>query len=861
QAFGIEPSDAVRALLTAEVVPAPKKPAAPAPAPAPGPAEEVPVPVRLPRPLTRFFGREGEVDRIGETLRPTGPRTAGCRLVTLIGPGGAGKTRTAIEAARRMASGKPPAYPRGVTFVSLADLRDPARLPEAIADALDAPRLPGAASEWERIEAVLPPGEPESAAATAALLVLDNIEHLLPEAAARVASLLERFPALHFVVTSRAALGIRAEREMPLEPLPGPGDGGPAAMTVADLEALQRLPAVALFLDRARSTRPDFALSTRNAGAVAELCRVLEGIPLAIELAAAWTQLLPPARILERILEGERFTLLVSRRRDAPSRHATLRSAISSSYDLLPERARALFDRLAVFRGGWSLEDAEAVCAGDDPLAFLDGLTVLREHWLITVREPEDGGDLRFGMLETLREFAAERLAAAEPDGATALRHAAHFLRVAGDAYPAILGPDPHPALERMTREQGNLRAARERLGREPGRAADALRLTLALAALWHVRGSLAEAWQALHDALSHAGDEASPGLRAEALRLANNVAQTRFDFDAAEADCRAAVELYREAGDEAGYANTLKDLARIALGRADADRARALLEEARPVLERVGDAESLGTLHNAFGMLAMSRNDTVEARPHYLRALELLDGVANPQNVARVRANLGMIFAAEGEATAAREQQELAARELRRAGDRWTLARVLDALGDSLTREGDDAAARPVLEEALALHRELHDWQGALDSHYYLSQLLLERDPEAAEGHLRECVSVARFSPVIRRVAYVLQACGDYAAARGRHEDAALLWAAARRRFESLGIRETGPLTYAQARYQPAVEAAFGPDALSALDARGRALSDAEALDGALPAGEEDYEAAERSQTAIAPGSRFAQA
>ncbi len=868
--LGVEPSPPVRALLTAEpptrvarvaaphsvpavaaAADAPMAPTAPSSGSAPageGASVPPPPPVRLPRPLTRFFGREQEIDRVCALLTAT---DAPCRLLTVTGPGGAGKTRLVVEAARRLGEGDDAAFPGGVAFVPLADLRDAARIPEAGADALEAPRPPGASSAFERIDALLKACAAESGAAAPprVLLVLDNAEHLLPEAADAIRDLLEKLPDLTCLVTSRHLLMLSGEQEMPLEPLPvppppGAAVGGSAPQQAAgegeagaepDIPALLALPAVRLFLDRAQATRPDFALNVRNADAVAELCRILEGIPLAIELAAAWTQLLPPARILERIAEGKRLDLLVARRRDIPVRHATLRAAIASSHDLLPERARSLFARLSVFRGGWTLEDAEAVCGAEDPLAFLDSITLLREHSLVAAREGADG-TLRFTMLETLREFAAEKLAASDPGGETERRYVEHFLSVAEGARPELVGPEPMAALERLVAEQENLRAALDRalgLGGVSSATldpADALRFAEALGPFWQTRGALEEGRRYLMAALERAGDAAPEALRARALTARAGLGVVMFAYEEAERDLAAAAELYRRAGDEVGVGGALKDMARTAIGRNDYDRAEALLAEARGPLERSGDREALGTLYNTLGMLRLERNEKAEAATYFWRALELLEGVGQLRQVAAVRTNLGTALAEIGDPEGARQQQQRAADDLERAGDGWSHARVLDSLGETLRRLGRDDEARAVLERALAVRRRIHDWLGAINSYHFLSLLTMETEPETAERYLRESIRIVRTTPRPRFIGFILQSCGDFAAVRGDAERAIRLWAAAAARFRSMGVATDGPLTDHQARYQDAVYAAVSPEVRAAAEAAGRAMDDAAA-------------------------------
>lgn len=394
----------------------------------------LPGPPRLPAWLTRFFGREAEVAHLRAMLVAEQRR-----LVTLTGSGGSGKTRLAVEVARGLVE----AFQGAVWFVSLADLSDARLIGESVRDALRLPRSPSV-EPLEQVAAAL--------GRQPALLLLDNFEHLLAQGVALVRDLLERVETLTVLVTSRQRLDLAGERELAVLPLPIPRIAG-------SLEELIRCESVQIFIDRAQAVRSEFEVTPANARAVAELCRRLEGIPLAVELAAARAQVLTPAQMLAQI--ADRFDLLVSWERDVPARHRTLRTALDWSYQLLLPQLKQFFARLSVFRGGWTAKAAAAVCEEPKTLEYLE---VLRECSLVVAEERAE--EMRFQMLETLREYAREQLTPEEQAGLEQ-RHAAHYMALAEQAMPELHGPAQGRWLERLEQEHDNLRVAMEELEEE----------------------------------------------------------------------------------------------------------------------------------------------------------------------------------------------------------------------------------------------------------------------------------------------------------------------------------------------------------------------------------------------------------
>ncbi len=534
-------------------------------------------PTNLPVPRTSFVARERETVRARELLRGPG-------LLTITGPGGTGKTRLAIHVARELVED----YADGAFFVELASISDPRIVPASIADAVGS-RAEGGRPVLDTVRDHLRDLE--------LLLVLDNFEQVLG-AAPIVADLLDTSPRLRVLVTSREPLHIVGEQELHLSPLSVPeGD-----VDVADSEA------VALFVQRASAVDPDFRLSESNARAVAELCRRLDGLPLAIELAACRTRLLSPQAVLDRL--EHRFELLTGGPVDLPARQRTLREAIGWSHDLLDDEERTLFRRLAVFAGGWSLEAAEEVIPDrdDESAGVIDVLGSLVDKSLVTTL-PGGGDGMRFSMLSTIREFAAERLDEAGEERDLRTRHAARFLSLAEAAEHHLRMADQKRWLDELELENDNVRSAL-RFAVDEGDADTSLRMVGALWRFWHFHGHLSEGRRWAEEALALPAASGRTGTRARALTALGSVTYWQSDVPAFTDAYEEAMDIVRELGDERAIAQATYNLAYARIYATETAAALSMLDDCRAAFERLGDQGGVADTMWFQGVLARLQGD-----------------------------------------------------------------------------------------------------------------------------------------------------------------------------------------------------------------------------------------------------------
>ena len=678
----------------------------------------------LPVQKTVFIGRDEERAAVKALLL-----NPAVHILTLTGPGGTGKTRLALQCVEDVLE----YFPGGAYFVDLAALAEPKLVISAIAKALNVRESPG----HDMTELV----RQHLATLDTPLLILDNFEHLM-DAAPSVAHLLESSARLKIVITSRLVLRFYGEQEFPVLPLPLP----PSASSLST-EDILAFASVALFVQRASAVRPSFRVTPENASAIGEICRRLDGLPLAIELAAARVNVLPPAALLARI--ENRLQLLTSGARDLPARQQTLRRTIDWSYDLLQPAERKLFARLAVFGGGCTLEAAEAVCntREDLELDLFDGMSSLVDKSLLRQQSGDDAAP-RFYMLETIREYARERLLERGELAAAEHAHAAYFLVLAEEDVGA-LHPGRQEALLRASYlEHDNFRAAARSL-LTAGNAVWALRLGAALQWFWEHQEYFTEGRDLLETILNMPGAEGRTGLRARAAYCLATLEYRLQDTGASDKWTGEALEIFRELKDCKGMAASLCAMSMNARRHKRLDEARAMLEEAARLWREVGDDVSADKALSNLGVIAQDRGDFQGA---------------------------GAIF------------EQLALR-FRAGGNLEGVASAMSCLGDLAAARKDDVLARTYYQQSLELLRQLNDRAGAARALADLGNLMRDcTDYEAARvwylESLQEAVAVGRRTSIAR----TLTAMAECAVHQGRYVRGLKLAGAAAAIWQTVG-------------------------------------------------------------------------
>jgi predicted ATPase/class 3 adenylate cyclase len=742
---------------------------------------------RLPQQLTSLVGRTGEVQEVKGRL-------AAARLVTLTGTGGVGKTRLAIQAAEEVEGD----YLESAWFVDLSALSSAGLVTQAVASVLGVREEPGRPLGEILLDFLRP---------KSLLLVLDNCEHLLEAAAQLAEQLLRGCPNLRILATSREGLGIIGEQTYRV-----PSLSLPDLRELPRPEQLGRQEAVQLFVERARLGLPHFGVTPENALAVAEVCCRLDGIPLALELAAARVKALPVEKLNERL--DDRFRLLTGGSRTALPRQQTLRGTIDWSYDLLSEPERVLLRRLSVFGGGWTLEAAEAVC-GDCGLAgpeggvspesrslrnpqsalrideVLDLLTALVEKSLVLYEESPG----RYRLLETVRQYARDRLLEAGEADAVQGRHLDWFLALAEEARRELFGPEQRAWLDRLEGEHDNMRSALA-WSEVQERGTAGLRLGAALWRFWSVRGYLAEGCERLESVLSHPGASAPTVERASAL-------------------------------DGAGY---------LAMNCGDFTRACTVFEEALSIGQELGDQRVIATACNSLGDARRFQGDVRAARSLYEEALRLGRGIDDQWSLAYSLTALGGMVAGEGNYAAARSLLAEGLTIKRALGDKRSIAYSLNSLAGLSLAEENTRGARSLYEETLRIGQELGDKRGIALS---LSSLGLvaraEGDFLAARARFAESLEIFGQVGDRRGVADSLKRVAEVAATQGESELAARSFGAAQRLREDTGA-PLPPADRAEHDCSSAgLRTALGEEAFDQAWAEGRAMSLAEAIACAL--------------------------
>lgn len=673
----------------------------------------------IPIQLTSFIGREQEVAELKELLQST-------RLITLTGPGGSGKTRLAIQVAGEIIEH----FRNGVFFVALAPLTDPKLIVSAIAQPLGIKETVGN-SMADNLRDYLQ--------SKSLLLVLDNFEQVI-SAAPVIAELLSTCRDLKVLVTSREGLHIGGEREYPVPPLPVPD-----LTKLPPLESLTQYASIALFLQRAKAVKPDFQITKETAPAVAEICHRLDGLPLAIELAAARVKLFPPRVMLNRL--EDRLEFLSGGNRDLPARQQTLRNAIAWSYELLNEKEQSLFRRLSVFNNGCTIDAVEALAEHPvERIAILDELTSLLDKSL--VREIDTAqGEPRFVMLELLREFGLEQLAASGEREQIQRWHAKFYLLLAEQAESKLESAEQLEWVNRMEQEHDNLRAALEWSRRTDNAWDICLRLACTLGLFWEVRGYFSEGRGRLATILAMEPAQGRTASRAKLLARAAELAYRQSDYAATVAFAEESLEIYRGVGDWQGMASMLIKLGNAVTESGDYGHASECLEEALSLWRELEDKHGVARALISLGFIAMRQGIYSLADDRLVEALSISRELGDARSMGFELSGLGEVALRQSDYQRATQLLEESLELRRQLGNKWGVAVSLGTLGWVALRERDLDRAMARLDESIKIRKEIGDKGGIAWCLERLAEIHAAQGKPEKAVHLLSAAATLRIS------------------------------------------------------------------------------------------------------------------
>ena len=758
-------------------------------------------PTNLPAQLPQLIGRETEIAAICALLRQKD-----VSIVTLTGMGGIGKTRLAMQVAQELGS----EFSDGVYFVSLASISDPTLVISSMAQTL------GLQDARDRSLFDLLKGFLH---ARHLLLVLDNFEQVM-DAAPLLAALTKDCPRLKFLVTTREVLHLQQEQSFPVSPL-----SFPRLQELQELEELSRYAAIGLFIERTRSVKPNFRLTHDNARAVVNICQRLDGLPLAIELAAARMRLLSPQQLLERL--DHSLQILTAGIQELPERQQTLRNAIKWSYDLLNIEEQQFFRRLAIFVNGCTIAAAEEVCdivsgaLDNEKINVLDAASSLLDKHLVQHQEEEDGSSRLF-MLETIREYGLECLQMASEAQVVASAHAHYYTQWVEEYGPAVFDAGEREWFDSLAREYANLRAALRWLV-DRQEVEQILVLSGSLVRFWAVRGYVSEGRQWLENALIAANNTRSTA-RARALNGAGWLISLQGDLQRAESFCKESLALYRELGDTRGTALALHRMALSTPAINNIDEASALLEESLVLYRTSADKGGIAYSLMALGSMMITHGQESKARPRLEESLKLMREANNQEGIAWALVLLGQVVFRQGDTRLARTVVEEALSRFKAVSNREGVARSLLLLGQLQQQQGDIGAACAPFEESLAIFRELGSRRFIAQALGFLARIVaLQNELSKAHALYEESLALLADIGEKNNVAACLEELGCVIAKQGDFVWAARLWGAAETLQES---SRTTPQRFEHAGYEKLVvmaRAKLGQKAFAAAWAEGR--------------------------------------
>jgi predicted ATPase/DNA-binding SARP family transcriptional activator len=753
-----------------------------------------PAPPGLPAETTSFVGREAELVTIEDLLGLS-------RLLTLTGPGGSGKTRLALRAGAQASS----RHPDGVWLVELAQITRPELVVPVTATALSIREEPGR----PLVDSII-----AGLAGRDLLLIVDNCEHVLDAVAELLNALLRGCAELRILATSQTRLGLAGEATWPVPPLMLPPPDARDPSIVAQAESVR------LFCDRGALARPGFGLTVGNVDAVSEICRRLDGIPLALELAAARVNALTAGQLAARI--DDRFRLLAGASRRGLPRHRTLQAAIEWSHDLLSEAEQICLRRLAVFAGGCTLEAAEAVCPAG-PLApdlVFETVTSLVDRSLLTVEERL--GSMRYGMLESIHQYARQRLAKAGESEELSRRHLGWLLDFAAEA--DLDGPDQGAWLDLLESEVDNFRAGLEWSLAVPE---SALALAGALAQFWMVRGYIGRGRSWLDAALAAAGPGCDRRLRAIALDGAGQLAAVHGDVTAQRAYQEESLAIWRELGDHLRIASCLGDLGAAAHISGDYPAARAMYTEALELASGTGQAQQMARSLSGLGRLALHAGDLTAATEYYSQSMARFREVGDLRRATLILGNLGVVALDQGDPVLAAARLEEHLGNARKLGDRKLIGGALTNLGVIALNAGDCDRAAALHADALDLAEQVGDRRLSAVALTNLGLTALARkDFAAARAFHRRSLELAEAVGERRCVAESLEGIAEADAAEGNAMRAAVLLGASGALRAAIGSPVPGQDLARLTKAVTATELALGAARFSAAQAAGQAMS-----------------------------------